>query len=235
MAEEFLLFHKFPDEDSAKDFAVDLEKVGIVYKIETVPSFMDSNIMGALADSYFIVKIPSSDFEKANTALREYYKNFIETVDKDYYLFNFSHTELLEIIARPDEWGYFDYQLAQKILATRGTPVNETTMTRLKESRKIELAKPEKDQWYLLVIGYIIIGLGFLYHFRPGGFVLSSYGVVFSFLIGSILAFHKKLLPDGSKVYSYNKETRQHGKIIIALSIVVLCFTVADFIIFNNE
>jgi hypothetical protein len=34
-------------------------------------------------------------------------------VDKDYYLFAFSDSELIELIRKQDEWGSFDIELAK--------------------------------------------------------------------------------------------------------------------------
>jgi hypothetical protein len=234
MTEEFLSFHTFPDEEAAKDFAEDFEKTGIVFKVESVTTILDANIIGASANTAIAIKIRSVDFEKAHTALNEYYRKLTGSIDKDYYLFSFSDTELFEIIARPDEWGYLDNQLAQKILADRGHSIDPVTMSRLKENRIAELAKPEKDDWGMLTIGYLLISSGLISLFLRPSFAYAPHGFVIALLIGSLLAYNKKVLPDGSKVYSYSPGSRKHGKIIMIAAVVILCFSVVNWLIFTH-
>jgi hypothetical protein len=234
MSEGFLAFHSFTDEDAAKDFAEDLENVGIDFKTESVRTTLDSTFIGGSASPAITIKLRSADFEKAHAALNEYYRKMTGSIDKDYYLFSFSDSELFEIIAKPDEWGYLDNQLAQKILADRGRAVDPVTMNRLKESRIAELAKPEKDDWGILAVGYLFIALGLVFLFLRLGFVYTPYGFVIALLTGSLLAYNKKILPDGSKAYSYQPESRKHGKIIMVAAIVILCFSVVNWFIFSH-
>ena len=103
-------------------------------------------------------------------------------------------------------------------------------MTRLKENRKKELAKPEKDGGTLLVFGYIIIAAGLFSLYKDFGFAFAPYIVVLSLLTGSLLAFDKKVLPDGTKVFSYGEESRKHGKIIMVTAIIILGISVFNYL-----
>ena len=228
MSEEFLAFHRFSDEDTAKDFATDLEKAEIDFKTESVRTMLDSTFIGESASPAITIKLRSADFEKAHAALRDYYKKLTDSVDKDYYLFGFSNEELFEIIARPDEWGYFDNQLAQKILNERGQKIDTAIMTRLKENRITELAKPENDGLFLVLIGYGFLAATALAsrsvlwgtpNLFPGAFIVCS-------LLGRYLAYNKKVLPDGQTVFAYSKGDRDHGKAMITISLVLLVFSI---------
>ncbi len=58
----------------------------------------------------------TSDFDRANRALEEYYQPILNDVDPDYYLLSFSDRELLDVVNQPDKWGHFDRALAKKLL-----------------------------------------------------------------------------------------------------------------------
>jgi hypothetical protein len=64
--------------------------------------------------------LPPKDFAVAQRELEKYYRAQIAHAEDDYYLFEFSDAELNEILSKPDEWGDFDYQLAQQLLRERG-------------------------------------------------------------------------------------------------------------------
>ncbi|MEO6610792.1 MAG: hypothetical protein ABIT05_16315 [Chitinophagaceae bacterium] len=235
MTEEFLVFRQFPDKEAAEDFAEELVKAGIDHRVDSVGTLLDSNYIGGAANRTFSIKMASADFEKANDALGDYYKKVIGTIDKDYYLFSFSDSELFEIIAKRDEWGPLDYQLALQILIDRGRPIDTVTINRLKENRLGELAQPEKDDWAMLTMGYLLTAASILSLFLKVGFALSPYGFVLSLLTGSLLAYNKKVLPNGSRVYSYASESRKHGKIIVVTAVIVLCISVVNWLIFMHD
>jgi hypothetical protein len=135
----------------------------------------------------------------------------LDEVDKDYYLFSFSDAELAEIISRPDEWGHLDYQLAQKILKERGKGIDDSEIELLKFRRFNELAEPESTNDIWIVLGYVASLTGGIFGIL-GGFI--------GILAGWSLAYWKKTLPDGQKVYVYNDQARRHGKVMIILSVV---------------
>jgi len=70
----------------------------------------------------------------------------INEVEKDYYLLSFSDEELIDVIAKSDEWNKFDVELAQKILKEKGKEVTEQQITQIKQQRIEELSKPEEGQ-----------------------------------------------------------------------------------------
>ena len=210
MPAQFLPFHSFPDPDLVIDFAEKLSDASIEFEIERVSSILADNIIGTSSAAGVIIKLRSKDFEKAHGVLSDYYKTQRDLVDKDYYLFGFTDEELYEILEKPDEWGYLDYQLASKILNDRGRGVDSSTLQKLKSERIKELAKPGKASSSLIILGYCF----FIFAGIP------------SILIGRHIMRDKKTLPDGRVVSSFTEEDKKHGNRMTMLGIIFLCFII---------
>lgn len=205
MKEQFSIFKKFPTLEHAKEIAK-------VLNDHNIDSFIDDNVppvdvtfAGSTLQNEFEVKIKQADFIKANSIIEKVNEVSIENVDPNYYLLQFTNEELYEVLLKSDEWGDFDYALAQKILVHRGNEIDKDSLETLKKERINELAKPEKSQKTWIVVGYIFAILG--------GFL----GLV----IGYALWTAKKTLPNGQKVGSYKEKDRLHGKYIFIISLVV--------------
>lgn len=210
MTETFLTFQNFNDIELANEFAKLLDQQGIPYLVEENKKFLDSGFSNNVVPDISI-KLKPEDFLKANKALEDYYKTQLNEIDKDYYLFEFTDEELIEIIAKPDEWGRFDYQLAQKILRDRGKEVKPEIAGLLKTNRIKELAKPESVHRYLIYLGYVSAAVG---------------GLIGIF-IGWTFAYYKKTLPDGQRIYAYKEDVRNHGTRMLLLA----CISLVAFII----
>jgi hypothetical protein len=203
---ELLTFQKFNDMTVANELADKLEKGGVTCAIKDESKFFDVSFAYNSVDPEIALKVDADDFEKANTILDEYYSSQADTIEKDYYLFSFTDEELMEILSKPDEWGRFDYQLAKKILAERGRAVQPGTAEMLKERRINELAVPERISSTYIAGGYI------------ASLLLPFAGLIMAL----VLVTAKKTLPDGQRMYTYSEADRKHGRIMLALSI-VLC------------
>lgn len=207
MTETFLTFQKFHDIGLANEIAERLKQNDIEYLLEdNQRKFFDVSFANNTIEPDVIIKLKPEDFTKANKALEDYYKMQLNAVDKDYYLFEFSDEELGEIIAKPDEWGNFDYQLAQKILKERGKEIKLDTVQKLKEQRIDELSTPEKASRLLIVAGYFFI----------------FFGAVIGIIIGWHLYKSKKTLPNGQRVFVYRNDDRNQGSRILLMAAIVL-------------
>jgi hypothetical protein len=210
MEPEFITYQKFDDPALADDLAETLNENGIAFNIQEETTGFDPSLVMSNAAVYYAVKIKSEDFEKVNALLKE--KENIETdqVEKDYYLFGFTDSELRDVIIKADEWSVFDVVLARKILAERGINMSDTEISRIHEKRVEELKRPEKPQTTWIIIGYICAFAGGL----------------LAVFIGWYLVTAKKTLPDGKRVYEYDEHDRQQGKYIfyIGITIAVLAF-----------
>lgn len=204
---ELLTFKKFNDPVLAKNMAGILNDSGIKYVLEESAMMFDRSFSPrSEASREYLLKIDSADFNKATQVLNDYESQFTNDVEADYYLFGFTSTELLEVIAKPDEWSAFDYALAKKILYDGGIPIDDTAEKLYNEKRLAELKKPEASQTTWVVFGYL--------------FAIA--GGVLGFFIGWSLWTSKKTLPNGEQVYNHTDSDRRHGKLICYLSIIGL-------------
>jgi len=209
MADPFFTFQTFNDIELAKEIGEKLRLANIECLIEDNQRLFDPSFANNSIQTDISIRLQAKDFAAAHKALEEYYKKELDTIDKGYYLFDFTDDELMEIISKPDEWGHFDYQLAKKILSHRGKEVSPELAIQLKHQRIEELSTPAPSDKYWIFFGYFCAILG-----------------PFGLLIGWILAYFKKTLPDGQRVYAYREEERTHGKIILLISVASLIFWV---------
>lgn len=202
---EFVTYRKFYEQDQAQALADILQQHTIEYTITEDRESLDSLYGDKQFSRQYYVKIQQRDFEKADAILAELSAQQINSVDKEHYLFSFTNEELFEILAKPDEWNEFDYQLAQHILRERKIDINADTVQLLKKQRVKELAKPEDQGKTWIYAGYIFAILG---------------GLIGIF-IGWHLASFKKTLPSGERVYAFVKTDRSHGYRIVIIGIVM--------------
>lgn len=211
MEPDYAIFQTFNDPALADGLIVILDQHQIVYQIEEGAT--SANPLMALnneMDRNYVVKIHPEDFGRANQALTEEYQSELEFVEPDHYLFKFTNEELLDLLAKPDEWNAFDYQLAQKILVGRGVNISAEKIAELNQDRMEELQQPEQPQTIWIILGYIMAVLGGL----------------LGLLIGWHLSSYQKTLPNGQKVFGYSENDRAHGKRIFYIGIVGLLLAI---------
>lgn len=202
--DQYFTFRKFTDKGLATLLVDLLKKNNIDFIVDgaltfdPITAFSDSE-----AGREFSIKLKKENFEKANELLMQSAKEQLEFVDKDYYLFGFTDDELMEIISKPDEWGMFDYLLAQQILKDRGREMNPDIAGDLRKHRMEELARPDKS------------GRGWIF----AGYIFALIGGLLGVFIGWHLMTHKKTLPDGERVYGYSVTDRKHGQRILVLGL----------------
>ena len=206
--EEFLTFQKFNDKEALLELETLFNDNNIEYLIEDASANFDPSFANSELSKEFRIKLKKQDFEKADNLLQQISLSQIDSVDKDYYLFNFTDLELMEVITKRDEWGHLDFILAQKILKERGKEIKPEVVELLKKQRLEELAKPEENQKAWIYAGYITAVLG--------GFL--------GIFIGWHLSTYKKTLPNGDRVYGYSQSDRKHGNRILIIG--VICFFV---------
>jgi len=194
MNNEFLPFKTFPDRETAENFADVLLQKNIAYQIEEDSLVFDPSYANNPLNKDYFLKIRQRDFPAANQAYENYFAALLDNVQEDYYLFSFSDEELKDILAKPDEWGPFDYLLAQKILSQRGITITSEERKILKERRYKELAKPENEE-PSNILGYYLVS-----------FLFFPIGII----IGWTWSYSKRSLPDGERIYAYSSEVRRH-------------------------
>jgi len=210
MAEQCDTFLSFTDEDLAKFVAEKLKANDIRFVIEKSKPLLDTSLVDTSLDQNIHIKLQRVDFQKGHKVLEDYYKAQIDQVDNGYFLFFFTDEELREIISKPDEWGHFNYQLAQKILKERGYGIDDTELVDLKEERIKDLAQPERAGRLLLFFGYCFI----------------PFGIIVGFLIGRHLFYSRRTLPNGQMVFYYTDADRRHGNRIMIISGVIFILSI---------
>ena len=213
MAEQFETFLNFNDEDLARFVADKLNDKNVEVILERSKPLLDPSLVDTSINPSIHIKLKRKDFHKGNQVLEDYYKTQVNNVDPGYYLLSFTDDELKDVISKPDEWGHFDYQLAQKLLKERGHGIEDGILAKLKEDRLSDLARPEKAGGLLLLFGYFFV----------------PFGVVIGFFIGHHLFYNKKPLPTGQLVFTYREVDRRHGKWIIILAGVLFIVSIIFF------
>ena len=203
--QEFITARKFSDEKQFNDLLLILENNSIPYKTEVFRERIDAVSMRTLPAEYN-VKVPSDKFAQVFEILNDIASKEVFEVDNTHYLFDFTDQELYDILAKPDEWSAFDYQLSQKILKERGKQIDKEFLNSLRKTRIEDLAKPEEKQTNNVWVGYLFSLLGGLIGIAIGWNMMSS----------------KKKLPNGEEIFSYQENDRKHGKRIMILGIVML-------------
>ncbi|MDJ1468787.1 hypothetical protein [Xanthocytophaga flava] len=199
MSDTFTEYRKYPSVEHDQSFLDLLEDNEIEYHVEkTAPSFDVTFAQNQLGED-IVIKLKAFDFERANELLEKVAIESYNIIEKDYYLFEFTDEELMDIIAKPYEWNLFDYQLAQQILKERGKSIPVELTTALKRSKIEELEKTESSPVPWIWAGYI----------------LSLVGGLLGFFIGWHLLASNKVLPDGKRIKTYDSATQFHGKCIM--------------------
>ena len=203
--QEFITARKFGNEEQFNELLHILEKNDIQYKTEVFRERIDAVSMRPLPAEYN-VKVPSDNFAQVYEILNDIASKEVIEVDETHYLFDFTDQELYDILAKPDEWSAFDFQLSQRILKERGKQIDKEFLNSLRKTRIEDLAKPEEKQTNNVWVGYMFSLIGGLIGIAIGWNMMSS----------------KKKLPNGEEIFSYQKNDREHGKRIMILGIVML-------------
>ncbi len=201
--EDFLTIKNFSHESPFLELVQLLRDHEIPHRTEQYRERLDPISMTTLPPEY-IVKVPPDRFSEVDRLLLERAANEVLLVGADHYLFDFKDEELFDILASPDEWSAFDYQLARRVLRERGIEVDTKLLDSLNQSRLQQLAEPAKTA---------NIPLGYAFALLGG-------------LLGMVLGWHlttaRKTLPNGVRLHVYSPSDRTHGMAILALGLVSL-------------
>ncbi len=201
MQDPFLNFQKFYDKEAAVDMASHLEAHQIPIALEDSERYFDVTFANNPMLKPYWLKVKSSDMTKAEKILHTYYQKKLELVPPDYYLFDFSDRQLMEIVRTPDEWGFLDYPLAIRILENRGLSFTKKEIDQMNDERIDVISSPVNSPVSYILLAYLVSVCW------PVGWIA-----------GSTMAFMKKTIYNGDRVYAYSKTDRNHGVRILILS-----------------
>jgi hypothetical protein len=209
--EEFVSFLKFDSEADTKPYFDILHDAGIEFFIED-ESFSADPIVGSARSivNDFRIKIRPGDFERANALLADIFKEQLSNVDKDYFIFDFTDDELIDVVKKPDEWGRFNFMLAQQLLKNKGKSISADEIEKFEEERLNDLRQTEQSSPWWISLSYIMAILGCVIMFLG----------VLAIFIGWQLTSLKKTLPNGERFYVYSNSDRKNGSNIFYIALV---------------
>lgn len=202
--QEFLTIRNFSQEDQYIELLHVLQSHDIPYQTEEYRQRINPISMVTLAPEY-IVKVQPHDFPRVSELMNKLAALAVLDASDEHYLFDFKDEELFDILASPDEWSAFDYQLARRILDQRGIEIDTKLLDSLKKSRLQELAQPEEKPTSLW-----------------SAYLFALLGGVIGIFLGWHIMTARKTLPDGQRPYLYPASDRKHGPWIIAVGLVML-------------
>ena len=221
--ENLLNFQQFTEKDQAIRTAATLEKKGIYVDVEENLGALDSNFIGQQFQSPYILKVRGSDFTRARSILMESTVINLEEVDEDYMLLQFSDDELIDVMSNIEDWGVYNYKLAEVLLRQRDVAIPFEQIEAAEQSRLEEKAKPSSFSIVWILLGYIVTfwGSGLYGYLQTSSFNFVVVPSFFALIIGWLLTFSKRTLPDGSRRFYFNRFARVNGGIIFVSSIVL--------------
>jgi hypothetical protein len=206
MTNDFILYQKFTDVESAEDFAAELAANNIAYKLEDNNHSYVKLVGYNTIDIAVSLNIQAKDFTKADAILEQYYDKQVSDIDRSYHLFSYSDAELQDIITNPYDWGKFDYQLAKHILNERGVVISDSTIHTIKAEQVEAQRVQQKANGFKIILGYLLAIL------MP----------VFAYVIAISITYNRKILPNGEKFYINTDSDRRHGEIIMVIATLTL-------------
>ena len=206
--DKFITFHKFNLLEDAQELISTLKKNDIKVQIEDTSPPVDITFSGNTLQNEIRIKVKQSDVGIANQILEKQAEQLVDKFPNDYYLYDFTDNELIEIIEKSDEWSKEDYMLSQKILKDRGHEISKEKIEEIIQKRIEDLRKPEKGH-----VGWLIFGL-----------ISAILGGLLGIFIGWFHWDFKKTDPTGQQFYAYDQQTRKTGQIIFWIGLVATIY-----------
>lgn len=205
-------YKTFGNLEQVKEITDLLKQNKIQYKVEKITPLLDPVFGGNTQHEHFVIKLKNSDFERADKVIANDIDINPEELVSDYYLFQFTDDELMDVIVKKDEWTDFDNKLAQKLLSERGIEISPDELETIRSQRLADLSQHKPFPKTLIIAGYI----------------LAFFGGLISIFIALQFLLDRKNLPDGSKMYNYDPNARSHGLVILIIGtfvfIIILIF-----------
>ena len=206
-------YTKFYAPEDAQFLITLLQQHNIPYSLEHEVNQLDKVYLGESIDPMFALKIPTDRFSDVNGLLAEQAKFDMLQPGFEHILQSSTTEELREVLNEPTSWNAYDVQVAASLLAEK-TQVQVTVPLNVTATYV-----PMKLELIWIILGYLCCLLGASYFF---------YLAIAGFLAGLVVNQAKKTLKDGSIVKMYDKKSRLHGRIMMALGAIctVLSLTI---------
>ena len=187
------------------DLVSELASGGISATVHANVHPFNASVVGQ-PEKDFHVMLDLADFDRAHALIDAMAIKDAQTIGKDHPLFGFTNEELMEVLARPDDWTRLDVRLAQRQLHQHGIPVHDAVLDRFREERMSAMRAPEGSQFPFVALGYISAFCGGLLGIAIGRYLVSSH----------------KTLPTGERIAVFSQSDRRDGRRITIVGCVML-------------
>ncbi len=220
--QELLVFQTYGSYDQAHTIAAALNANSIPTEVVQNVRRLDASIIGQSYEDQFILRIPAPDFPRANEILSELTKFNADDISKDDPLFKLTNDELLDVVAKPDEWGIDNYNVALALLEKRNVTIPDNSLSQMKENRIGTLSERKSLNPFVLAMGYLSCLLHFfLLLLKYQGYTETKYywyfPGIFGLLLGAVILQSKTTLPNGKRFLTFNERVIRHGVLLITL------------------
>jgi len=230
----FEVYEKFHSDADAKPLIALLKSNRILHEVEVPKQLVDTIIVGeamAFAPKVF-VKLRPQDFQRVNQLMEEDMLRLIQEgkIDlKQHFLYEFTNTELWDVIGKPDEWNFDTMVIAKYLLESRGVEVSAAQLNFMKEDRLLKIRKPRKgnDVW-MIVLVFLSLQV---FSSNIIGWIMPT-----MICVGMAYYYWKDVTidPNGNKFYTFDLKTRNRGEAILIFAILVRMAALVWFFGVNN-
>jgi hypothetical protein len=220
--EPLLVYKTYPNADSAEEAAAILKENGIELDVREEARVLDSNYIGQQFSNPWLLYLRGEDFDRATQILEDHIVVRLADVDPGYMLLSFSDEELIEVMEKKDEWGIYNYKLAEMLLKQKDKPIPEVQIA-IKQAEHLKIKEqPVSSGIMYLILGYLSVLAGIYTLFVPSRTaVLTLMQGLLGLFAGWSLSYHKRTLSNGQRSYYFNSSTRLQGKIMLWTSVTV--------------
>lgn len=195
--DSFIEIRRYPYPEIAQQISEIFESNGIEYVIEdTKPSVDITFVQGNIIE--YILKVKENQFEQAQELLDHSAVEESATPEDEHYMNSFTEQELLEALAKPEDWDSSDLAYAKELLERKGVKTDPEVLKNIRSTLQAEIATSVAAKKSLIIVGYLFS--------LVGGFI----GV----FIATHLLYKFVTDSDGNAQYYYNNASRRHGSIM---------------------
>ena len=177
-----------------------LQKNDIPYELIEESNQLTNVFLGESLDQLYVLKIPAEQFNKVNQILASEASVDFKKEGFIHYFSDFSKDDLINVLNSPNDWNSYDTEIARLYLE------RDYQITKTASSKYADSYIPESISLQWLVVGYI-----------------SSFSII-GLIGGSLVRTSKKTLPNGKRVFIYDKSTRLHALIIFCIGVIGTTF-----------
>lgn len=145
MQNKFIIYDRFSELATFEHFTNLLQQHNIPFETENNAPSLDNTFGRNDFAVYYFVKILKVDFPKVDKIQKDDALQTIHQLGEDYYLYDFSNDELLEIVQNKDEWSTLDFVMAKKLLKDKGVMNSHALENKVKEAESLSPKLQKKN------------------------------------------------------------------------------------------